>query len=169
MNDKFITFLIMGVAGSGKTTIAQKLTEEINAFLIEADDYHSKNNIKKMSSGIPLNDEDRYDWLVKIREEIIKRQKTQNLVVTCSALKEKYRSILNVKNYYLVYLKINKETARKRINNRRDHFMPDSLVESQFSILEEPKKAITLDQSLNPDEMVNQLMLIFKDSKLKYE
>ena len=166
MNDQFITFLIMGVAGSGKTTIAQKLTEEINAFLIEADDYHSKNNIKKMSSGIPLNDEDRYDWLVKIREEIIKRQKTQNLVVTCSALKEKYRSILNVKNYYLVYLKINKETARKRINNRRDHFMPDTLVESQFSILEEPKKAITLDQSLNPDEMVNQLMLIFKDSKL---
>ena len=166
MNDKFITFLIMGVAGSGKTTIAQKLTEKINAFLIEADDYHSKNNIKKMSSGIPLNDEDRYDWLVKIREEIVKRQKTQNLVVTCSALKEKYRSILNVKNYYLVYLKINKESARKRINNRRDHFMPDSLVESQFSILEEPKKAITLDQSLNPDEMVNQLMLIFKDSKL---
>ena len=166
MNDQFITFLLMGVSGSGKTTIAQKLTEEINAFLIEADDYHSKNNIKKMSSGIPLNDEDRYDWLVKIREEIIKRQKTQNLVVTCSALKEKYRSILNVKNYYLVYLKINKETARKRINNRRDHFMPDSLVESQFSILEEPKKAITLDQSLNPDEMVNQLMLIFKNSKL---
>ena len=166
MNDQFITFLLMGVAGSGKTTIAQKLTKEINAFLIEADDYHSKNNIKKMSSGIPLNDEDRYDWLVKIREEIVKRQKTQNLVVTCSALKEKYRSILNVKNYYLVYLKINKETARKRINNRRDHFMPDSLVESQFSILEEPKKAITLDQSLNPDEMVNQLMLIFKDSKL---
>ena len=166
MNDQFITFLLMGVAGSGKTTIAQKLTEEINAFLIEADDYHSKNNIKKMSSGIPLNDEDRYDWLVKIREEIVKRQKTQNLVVTCSALKEKYRSILNVKNYYLVYLKINKETARKRINNRRDHFMPDSLVESQFSILEEPKKAITLDQSLKPDEMVNQLMLIFKDSKL---
>ena len=156
MNDQFITFLIMGVAGSGKTTIAQKLTEEINAFLIEADDYHSKNNIKKMSSGIPLNDEDKYDWLVKIREEIIKRQKTQNLVVTCSALKEKYRSILNVKNYYLVYLKINKETARKRINNRRDHFMPDSLVESQFSILEEPKKAITLGQSLNPEQMVNQ-------------
>ena len=166
MNDQFITFLIMGVAGSGKTTIAQKLTEEINAFLIEADDYHSKTNIKKMSSGIPLNDEDRYDWLVKIREEIIKRQKTQNLVVTCSALKEKYRSILNVKNYYLVYLKINKETARKRINNRRDHFMPDTLVESQFSILEEPKKAITLDQSLNPEQMVNQLILIFKDSKL---
>ena len=166
MNDQFITFLIMGVAGSGKTTIAQKLTKEIDAFLIEADDYHCKNNIKKMSSGIPLNDEDRYDWLVKIREEIVKRQKTQNLVVTCSALKEKYRSILNVKNYYLVYLKINKETARKRINNRRDHFMPDSLVESQFSILEEPKKAITLDQSLNPNEMVNQLMLIFKDSKL---
>ena len=166
MNKKFFTFLIMGVAGSGKTTIAQKLSKKINASLIEGDDYHSKNNIDKMSNGIALNDEDRYDWLIKIKDEILKRQKSQNLIVTCSALKEKYRSILNVKNYYLVYLKINKETARKRINNRRDHFMPDSLVESQFSILEEPKKAITLDQSLKPDEMVNQLMLIFKDSKL---
>ena len=99
MNDQFITFLIMGVAGSGKTTIAQKLTEEINAFLIEADDYHSKNNIKKMSSGTPLNDEDRYDWLVKIREEIIKRHKKQNIVETCSALKKKYRNVSGIRNF----------------------------------------------------------------------
>ena len=70
MNKKFVTFLIMGVAGSGKTTIAEKLCKKMNAFLIEGDDYHSKNNVKKMSSGIPLNDEDRHDWLIKIREEI---------------------------------------------------------------------------------------------------
>ena len=166
MNKKFVTFLIMGVAGSGKTTIAEKLCQKINAFLIEGDDYHSKNNIEKMSSGIPLNDEDRYDWLIKIREEIIKREKKENLVVTCSALKKKYRSILNVKNYYLVYLKVKKETARKRISSRQNHFMPNSLVESQFSILEEPEKAITLDEPLEPDKMVNQLMSIFKNSKL---
>ena len=162
MNDKFNTFLIMGVAGSGKTTIAQKLAEEVNALVIEADDYHSKTNIKKMSSGIPLNDEDRYGWLIKIKTEIIKKEKKQNLVVTCSALKEKYRSILNVQNYCLIYLKVNKETARERIKKRQDHFMPDSMVESQFAILEEPKKAITLSQSLNPDEMVKQIMLILK-------
>ena len=162
MNDTFNTFLIMGVAGSWKTTIAQKLAEEVNALVIEADDYHSKTNIKKMSSGIPLNDADRYDWLIKIKKEIVKKKKKQNLVVTCSALKEKYRSILNVKNYCLIYLKVNKETARERIKKRQDHFMPDSMVESQFAILEEPKKAITLSQSLNPDEMVKQIMLILK-------
>ena len=122
-----------------------------------------------MSSDILLNDEDRYDWLVKIREEIIKRQKTQNLVVTCSDLKEKYRSILEVKNYNLVYLKISKETARKRIKSRKDHFMPDSLVESQFSILEEPNNSITLNETLKPDEIINKLILIIKKNMLNYE
>ena len=62
MSEKFVTILIMGVAGSGKTTIAKLLSKKINAFLIEADDYHSKKNIDKMSAGIPLNDDDRYDW-----------------------------------------------------------------------------------------------------------
>ena len=70
MSEKFFTILLMGVAGSGKTTIAKLLSKKINAFLIEADDYHSKNNIDKMSAGIPLNDNDRYDWLIKIKEEI---------------------------------------------------------------------------------------------------
>ena len=117
MSEKFVTILIMGVAGSGKTTVAKLLSKKINAFLIEADDYHSKKNIDKMSAGIPLNDNDRYDWLIKIKEEIDKRKKIQNLVVACSALKEKYRSILNIKEDYLVYLKITKKTAKTRIKN----------------------------------------------------
>ena len=153
MSDKFVTILIMGVAGSGKTTIADLLSKKINAFLIEADDYHSKNNIDKMSAGIPLNDDDRYDWLIKIKEEIDKRKSFQNLFIACSALKEKYRSILNVKEDYLVYLKISKNTAKRRIKKRQDHFMPDSLIESQFAILEEPYISITLDETLTPDEI----------------
>ena len=152
----------MGVAGSGKTTIAKLLSKKINVFLIEADDYHSKKNIDKMSAGIPLNDDDRYDWLIKIKEEINKRKSFQNLVVACSALKEKYRSILNIKEDYLVYLKISKNTAQIRIKNRQDHFMPDSLVESQFAILEEPNVCITLDETLTPDEMTSHLTSIFK-------
>ena len=163
MSEKFFTILIMGVAGSGKTTIAKLLSKKINAFLIEADDYHSKNNIDKMSAGIPLNDDDRYDWLVKIKEEIHKRKSFQNLVVACSALKEKYRSILNVKEEYLVYLKITKNTAKTRIKNRQGHFMPDSLVNSQFSILEEPDVCITLDETLKPDEMITHLTSIIKN------
>ena len=162
MSDKFVTIFIMGVAGSGKTTIAELLSKKINAFLIEADDYHSKNNIDKMSAGIPLNDDDRYDWLIKIKEEIDKRKNFQNLVIACSALKEKYRSILNIKEDYLVYLKISKNTAKTRIKNRQNHFMPDSLVESQFAILEEPDACITLDETLTPDEMTSHLTSIFK-------
>ena len=169
MNNKFVTFLIMGVAGSGKTTIGHKFSKKIDAYLIEADDYHGKSNIAKMSAGIPLNDEDRYDWLIKIKNEIIKRQQSQNLVVACSALKAKYRSLLEAKNYHLIYLKISKETARERIKSRQDHFMPDSLVESQFSILEEPENSITFDERLNPNEIIDQLMLMIKNNQLKYE
>ena len=76
MSNKFFTFLIMGVAASGKTTIAEKLTEKINGFLIEGDDYHTKENIYKMSSGVPLNDSDRYEWLIKIKNEILKRKRS---------------------------------------------------------------------------------------------
>ena len=161
MNKKFVTILIMGIAGSGKTTIAKLLSKK-NVFLIEADDYHSKNNIDKMSAGIPLNDDDRYNWLIKIKEEIDKRKIFQNLVIACSALKEKYRSILNVKEDYLVYLKISKNTAKTRIKKRQNHFMPDSLVESQFAILEEPDICITLDETLKPDEITSHLTSIFK-------
>ena len=167
MSDKFVTILIMGVAGSGKTTIAELLSKKINAFLIEADDYHSKKNIDKMSTGIPLNDDDRYDWLIKIKEEIDKRKNFQNLVVACSALKEKYRLILNVKEDFLVYLKITKNTAKTRIKNRKDHFMPDSLVDSQFAILEEPDVCITLEETLTPEETTSHLTSVIKN-KLDY-
>ena len=163
MSEKFFTILIMGVAGSGKTTVAKLLSKKINAFLIEADDYHSKKNKDKMSAGIPLNDDDRYDWLIKIKKEIDKRKSFQNLVVACSALKEKYRSILHVKEDYLVYLKITKKTAKTRIKNRKDHFMPDSLVDSQFTILEEPEVCIKLEETLTPEEVTSHLNSIFKN------
>ena len=161
MKNTFTCILIMGVAGSGKTTIGSKLSSKINGFFIEADDFHGKNNIKKMSQGIPLNDTDRYDWLLKIKEEIISRIDKQNLVVACSALKDKYRQLIGVKNYKLVYLKVDKDTARNRINSRKEHFMPDTLVDSQFSILEEPKDAIIFNQSLTQDEIVNSIVKEF--------
>ena len=164
MSNKFCTFLIMGVAASGKTTIAEKLAEKINGFLIEGDDYHTKENIDKMSSGVALNDNDRYEWLLKIKNEILNRNKNQNLVVTCSALKEKYRTLLGPQNFNLVYLKVSKKTALQRIRSRQGHFMPDSLVDSQFAILEEPQKSIVLDESLNTNEMVEKLVSIYKSA-----
>lgn len=164
MSDKFCTFLIMGVAASGKTTIAEKLAKKINGFLIEGDDYHPKENIDKMSSGVALNDNDRYEWLLKIKNEILNRNKNQNLVVTCSALKEKYRTLLGPQNFNLVYLKVSKKTALQRIRARQGHFMPDSLVDSQFAILEEPQKSIVLDESLNINEIVEKLVSIYKSA-----
>lgn len=164
MSDKFCTFLIMGVAASGKTTIAEKLAKKINGFLIEGDDYHPKENIDKMSSGVALNDNDRYEWLLKIKNEILNRNKNQNLVVTCSALKEKYRTLLGLQNFNLVYLKVSKKTALQRIRSRQGHFMPDSLVDSQFAILEEPQKSIVLDESLNINEIVEKLVSIYKSA-----
>lgn len=164
MSNKFFTFLIMGVAASGKTTIAEKLAEKINGFLIEGDDYHTKENIEKMSSGVALNDNDRYEWLLKIKNEILKRNNNQNLVVTCSALKEKYRTLLGPQNFNLVYLKVSKKTALQRIRSRQGHFMPDSLVDSQFAILEEPQKSIVLDESLNINEIVEKLVSIYKSA-----
>ena len=164
MSNKFFTFLIMGVAASGKTTIAEKLAKKINGFLIEGDDYHTKENIDKMSSGVALNDNDRYEWLLKIKNEILNKNKNQNLVVTCSALKEKYRTLLGPQNFNLVYLKVSKKTALQRIRSRQGHFMPDSLVDSQFAILEEPQKSILLDESLNTNEMVKKLVSIYKST-----
>lgn len=158
MKNKFITILLMGVAGAGKTTVGKVLTDKINGYFIEADDFHGKNNIKKMSAGIPLNDDDRYDWLIKIKNEILKRKAKQNLIVACSSLKEKYRELLGIGNYKLVFLKVDKLTAKNRINNRDDHFMPETLVDSQFSILEEPENALVFEQSLNQDQIVNEII-----------
>ena len=158
MKNKFITILLMGVAGAGKTTVGKVLTDKINGYFIEADDFHGKNNIKKMSAGIPLNDNDRYDWLIKIKNEILKRKEKQNLIVACSSLKEKYRELLGIGNYKLVFLKVDKLTAKNRINSRDDHFMPETLVDSQFSILEEPENALVFEQSLNQDQIVNEII-----------
>ena len=83
--------------------------------------------------------------------------------MACSALKEKYRPILNGKEDYLVYLKITKNTAKTRIKNRKDHFMPDSLVDSQFAILEEPDVCITLEESLTAEETISHLTYIIKN------
>ena len=158
MKNQFITILLMGVAGAGKTTVGKVLTDKINGYFIEADDFHGKNNIKKMSAGIPLNDDDRYDWLIKIKNEILKRKEKQNLIVACSSLKEKYRELLGIGNYKLVFLKVDKLTAKNRINSRDDHFMPETLVDSQFSILEEPQNALVFEESLNQDQIVNEII-----------
>ena len=167
MNKKCI--IIMGVAGAGKSTIGKILSDRKDYKFLEGDDFHSKKNKEKMKAGIPLNDEDRYSWLKLIKNEISSKIVNCNVIVSCSALKQKYRQILSDNNIFFVYLKIEKTLASLRLKARKNHFMPDSLVESQFSILEEPNNSITLNETLKPDEIINKLMLIIKKNMLNYE
>ena len=155
MNNKSI--IIMGVAGCGKTTIGSLVSKQTRSYFIEGDDFHSKENIKKMSSGIPLNDSDRMGWLKSIKNEISRQLKKNNVIIACSALKQIYRKNLQLDNSILVYLKISKKDAQNRLSERKDHFMPSSLVESQFKILEEPSSALIYNATNNIDDIVNDI------------
>ena len=143
-----LCIFIMGLPGSGKTTIGKILTKRLKAVFIDADDHHSTQNIIKMSNGYPLNDLDREKWLLSILNKAKQSLKSQNVVIACSALKEKYRKSLISLNFKLVYLKIEHDIALGRILKRKKHFMPPSLLESQIKILEEPKKSLKIDSNL---------------------
>ena len=125
----------------------------MKAVFIEADDHHSAQNIIKMSQGHPLTDLDRKKWLSSILNKARESLKSQNVVIACSALKEKYRKSLISLNFQLVYLKIEHDVALRRILKRKKHFMPPSLLESQIKILEEPKKALEIDSNLKVNQI----------------
>ena len=143
----------MGLPGSGKTTVAKILSKQLNAIFIEGDDHHSIQNIMKMSNEQPLTDLDRKNWLSNILNKARESLKNQNVVIACSALKEKYRKSLISLNFQLVYLKIEHDVALRRILKRKKHFMPPSLLESQIKILEEPKKALEIDSNLKVNQI----------------
>jgi len=158
MIEKFKYVLIMGVSGAGKSSVGSELADRMLAHFIEADDHHNISNINKMRAGSPLNDADREDWLIKIKAEIVKKISTGNVVVACSALKKQYRDFLDLENHQLVYLKIDKATARQRVKNRDAHFMPETLIESQFSALEEPSNAVVCDALLSTNDIIENIL-----------
>jgi gluconokinase len=128
--------VVMGVAGSGKTTVGTVLAMKLGVEYAEADTFHSAANIKKMSSGVPLTDDDRLPWLRAIREWVRAHQSTGG-VVSCSALKRRYRDVLRSGGDVLfLHLQGSKELIAKRMENRSGHFMPVSLVDSQLADLE---------------------------------
>ena len=149
----YLCLLIMGLPGSGKTTIGKILSEQLKAVFIDADDHHNTHNIRKMSNGHPLTDLDRKNWLSSILNNARENLKNQNVIIACSALKEKYRKSLISLNFQLVYLKIEHDVALDRIIKRKNHFMPPSLLESQIKILEEPKKALEIDSNLKVNQI----------------
>jgi gluconokinase len=155
-------FVVMGVSGSGKTTVGRALASQLGCSFYDGDDFHPAANIAKMARREPLTDEDRIPWLDALRGLIEKTMRAgQSLVVACSALRESYRGRLLPQDRDLarrtlfLYLKITPELARTRVAQRKDHFMPAALIDSQFQVLEEPgQDAITLDASRPEEELV---------------
>ncbi len=137
--------LIMGVSGSGKTTIGTLLSKKVNATYLDADDFHPTYNKEKMKNGIPLTDEDRWPWLDALADAIIEAR--CDVVASCSALKEIYRAYIEKKigKYQLVFLSGNVPTIRERMLARKGHFMTIDMLQSQLDILEKPMNAINIE------------------------
>ena len=150
--------VLMGVSGSGKTTIGKMLAAALKWRFYDADALHSAANREKMRRGIPLTDSDRLPWLRRVRRVIEKCMAAgTGAVVACSALKQSYREILmvNAGEVRIVYLKGSAELIARRLADRKGHFMPADLLPSQFAALEEPRDAIAVDISGTPEQVVN--------------
>jgi gluconokinase len=133
--------VVMGVSGSGKTTIAEKLAERLGWTCEDGDKYHPKSNVEKMSAGHPLTDEDRWPWLNAIADEIERVCGARgHVVVACSALKRTYRDVLlrGRDDVRIVFLNGTQQLIARRLSLRKDHFMPPGLLDSQFGTLEPP-------------------------------
>lgn len=158
--------VVMGVAGCGKSTIGKLLAEQLSLPFIEADDFHSKENILKMSNGISLNDEDRYPWLQSLADELQLHQRRKGAVLACSALKENYRQILQKglnEKIIWIYLEGNETILRERIKNRAGHFMPGTLLQSQMAILEKPAYAYCFPAEKDPETIVKEVLSIINE------
>lgn len=141
-------FLVMGVCGSGKSTLGLALAEALGSVFLDADDFHPPGNVAKMSAGISLTDEDRVSWLMAISARMKELGSDgRALVLACSALKERYRESLRqaAPGLVVVWLEGAPELILERMSSRKDHFMPPALLESQFADLETPADAIRLD------------------------
>ena len=152
--------VLMGVSGCGKTTIGARLAEELGWRFLDADDFHSADNIRRMAAGQPLTDHDRQPWLTRLREEIARALAAgESMTLACSALKETSRQTLAVDPDLVrfVYLRGSMELIRQRLRNRSGHFMKDDMLASQFEALEEPTDAIVVDIDDRPGRIVEQI------------
>ena len=134
--------VVAGVSGCGKSTIGRALAEQIGWPFLEADEFHSQASREKMAAGLALNDADRAPWLATLNRELMRRAP---VVLACSALKQRYRDRLSAGlDAAFVWIELSRELAMQRVANRPDHFMPASLVDSQFEAAEAPREAVFL-------------------------
>src|SRR3989344_3021602 len=156
-----MVYIIMGVSGCGKTTVGKILAEKFAMKFYDADDFHSENSIKKMQNLIPLEDEDRIPWLLNLAVRIRQWNKGEGAVLACSALKEKYRQILSgdgKEKVIFIYLEGDSNTILERMKKRKEHFFAPELLESQFSVLEEPSDAVRVPINKTPEEIGGEII-----------
>ena len=160
MKTRFV--IVMGVAGSGKTTVGTLLAQRLGWNFFDADGFHPAENVAKMASGIPLSDADRIPWLAALHELVSASLRTDRpAVLACSALKESYRRQLLEGNpeVLVVYLKGSYELIWSRMADRKDHFMKPQMLKSQFESLEEPAGALVVDISKPVEELVEEILV----------
>ncbi len=151
----------MGVSGSGKTTIGQQLSMRTGYPFYDADNFHTQENKKKMNAGIPLTDEDRWPWLENIHDFVVKEIDAGSIILVCSALKQAYRERLGEaieENCRWIFLQGDYNTILERMESRRDHYMPPTLLRSQFDALEVPANAICVDIKQPPDVIIDDII-----------
>jgi gluconokinase len=157
--------VVMGVSGSGKTTIASGLAERLHWTFEDGDKFHPKSNVEKMSAGHPLTDEDRWPWLNAIADEIERVCRAgEHAVIACSALKRTYRDFLvrGRDDVRIVYLNGTRDLIARRLAVRKNHFMPPGLLESQFKTLEAPgadENPVTVSIDAPVDAIVDDIVL----------
>ncbi len=155
--------ILMGVTGTGKTTIGTLLAKRAGWHYAEGDDYHSEANKAKMHAGIPLTDEDRAPWLATLHEVLLGwYHNGESGVLTCSALKQTYRDTLAAgmehTAYRFVWLNLSREIIAERLSHRAGHYMNPALLDSQFATLEPPTDALVISAEGTPDETVELIL-----------
>lgn len=152
-----MVIVLMGVSSSGKSTVGQLLAEKTGGQFYDGDDFHSPENVAKMKSGNPLDDEDRESWLASLAALIWEAQGLT--FIACSALKEKYREVLSGAEF--VFLSGTPELLAERISVRTDHYMPPGLLQSQLEALEVPEEVLTLDIAESSETLADQVIQHF--------
>jgi gluconokinase len=156
-----MVIVLMGVAGSGKSSVGAALTRRLGWPFHDADDFHPKCNREKMGRGIPLDDNDRRPWLEAIRASIVQSlNASENEIYSCSALKQAYRQLLvaDAEEVKFVYLKGSPELIAERLANRQGHFFDPALLQTQFDDLEEPRDAVEVDISPAPESIADSII-----------
>ena len=159
-------YIVMGVSGVGKSTVGQLLADTLGIPFFDGDDYHPRENVQKMKAGFPLDDKDRQGWLVTLHQLAEEQLSKSGAVIACSALKNSYRTLLrrSIDPFVKwIHLTGTFELIQRRMTERSDHFMPESLLRSQFDTLEEPGNALELSCEDTPEKLVFDITRYYKE------